>query len=287
MADAIAHQVGRAVSPDSLASVNDEHQILPPYGLEDPAAPPVTETTYHDISQLAERYHQHRLDSARLPYSQGLHLGRAPQLPSELFVGRNSELQELRRLLVPGCSTRNVVAIAAVGGLGKTQLAIRFAELYQHQYSSVFWLDAKDESTLRHGLAGLAEIVLAADIQSFNSTAAGEDDAIKAFQNWLSLADNDSWLLIFDNYDDPKIPGLKTSTGYDLRAYFPSRNQGSILITTRSQKLTFAKFLRLQKLEDVAQSLEILSSRSERNLANGKFPSPKIFHPLTRDKPRP
>ena len=43
---------------------------------------------------------------------------------------------------------------------------------------------------------------------------------------------------------------------------FPSRNQGSILITTRSRKLGFAECLELKELQDIAQSLEILSLRS-------------------------
>lgn len=89
-------------------------------------------------------------------------------------------------------------------------------------------------------------------------------------RRWLSEPENDQWLLIFDNYDDPGLPGMDSSTGYDVRAYFPHRAQGSILITTRSPQLLFAKQLPLKKLEDLEQSLAILAYRSGRKVEGGK-----------------
>jgi len=81
---------------------------------------------------------------------------------------------------------------------------------------------------------------------------------------------NNQWLLIFDNYDDPCLPGMDNSTRYDIRIYFPYRAQGSILITTRSPRLLFAKQISLKKLEDLEQSLAILAYRSSRKVEGGK-----------------
>jgi hypothetical protein len=237
----------------------EEEIVPPPYVLEDVAPLP--------DSALSLRVSDFSFDPT---YSHGLYLGRAPQLRPGLFVGRDAELQELSHSLVPGSSIRNVVSIAAVGGLGKTQLAITYAERYHKKYSSVFWLDAKDESTLKQELAGLADIVLEQDHITATSLP-DENSAIKKVKQWLSLPNNDRWLLILDNYDDPKLPGIKSATGYDIRSYFPSRNQGSILITTRSKKLGFAKCLELKKLEDIAQGLEILSLRSGQDLSQSEF----------------
>jgi hypothetical protein len=238
----------------------EEDIISPPYALEDVAPPPG--------SALSLRVSDFSVDST---YSHGLRLGRAPQLRQGLFVGRDSELKTLSRSLAPGSATRNVVAIAAVGGLGKTQLAITYAERYHRIYSSVFWLDAKDESTLKQELAGLADIVLEQSHLAVGSSF-DEDSAIKQVKQWFSFPNNDRWLLILDNYDDPKLPGIKSTTGYDIRSYFPSRSQGSIIITTRSKKLIFAECLELKNLEDIAQGLEILSLRSGQDLAKGGPP---------------
>jgi hypothetical protein len=138
-------------------------------------------------------------------YDHGLHLGRAPQLRPGLFVGRDAELKRLSQLLLAGSLTRNVVVIAAVGGIGKTQLAITHAERYHHKYSSVFWLDAKDELILKQGLAALADIVLEQG-QARTTIAANEDNVVKQVIYWFSLPHNNRWLLILDNYDNPKLP---------------------------------------------------------------------------------
>lgn len=63
---------------------------------------------------------------------------------------------------------------------------------------------------------------------------------------------------------------MDNSTRYDIRIYFPYRAQGSILITTRSPRLLFAKQISLKKLEDLEQSLAILAYRSSRKVEGGK-----------------
>ena len=253
----------------------EEDIVSPPYALEDVAPPP--------DSAFSLRVANLSLDPT---YSYGLYLGRAPQLRPGLFVGRDAELKRLSQALVPGASIRKVVAIAAAGGLGKTQLAITYAERYHQKYSSVFWLDAKDESTLKQELAGLADIVLDQG-QTTAATSADEESAIKQVKQWFSFPDNNRWLLILDNYDDPRLPGLRSATGYDIRSYFPSRNQGSILITTRSRKLGFAECLELKELQDIAQSLEILSLRSGLNLTQGELTASVCVSTFSNDsRPR-
>lgn len=156
-----------------------------------------------------------------------------------------------------------------LGGLGKTRLSITFAKQYHEKYSSGFWLNAKDELSLKQDFVRVSQIV-EMDQGSGSTGPVDEDLTVQQVLRWLSLPGNDRWLLIFDNYDDPRLPGVKSLTGYDIRRYFPSRFHGSILITTRSHRLTFAQQLKLAKLEDLNESIEILRSRSGRDLSNGK-----------------
>jgi hypothetical protein len=158
-----------------------------------------------------------------------------------------------------------------MGGLGRTQLSVAFARQYGRDYSSVFWVNAKDEATLKQSFVSLADIILDKVNNSSMTDAADEDHVLHQVRQWFSQQDNDQWLLLFDNYDDPKLHGVNSPTGYDIRQYFLFRAQGAILIASRSRRLKFARELELRKLDDDEQNLEILSNRSGRDLRNRKL----------------
>lgn len=211
-------------------------------------------------------------------YSFGLNLGLAPSIEDGTFVGRGTELKQLQDWLSPRIEppSQSIVTIVGTGGLGKTQLSLAFAKQYHDSYSSVFWLNARDEVSLKQSFAALWQIIFGPDQSSSMGSATDEDHKLQQMRQWLSHRDNCKWLLLFDNYDDPNLPNIKSSTGYDIRQYFPHKSQGSILINTRSHRLTFAKPLRLQKLDNLEQSLTILSNRSRRDIRAGKT-KPAIF----------
>jgi hypothetical protein len=88
-------------------------------------------------------------------YNLGLRLGSAPQINNEDSVGREDKLKVMK-MLVPHPKRQNVVTLYGLGGIGKTQLSIHFAQRSIDTYTSIFWLNAQNESTLRAGLGGLA-----------------------------------------------------------------------------------------------------------------------------------
>jgi hypothetical protein len=200
----------------------------------------------------------------------GLRLGNAPRINEDDFVGRDRELEQLRAWLAPRPKRQNVVALCGLGGMGKTQLSIHFARRFSDTYSSLFWLNAKDENTLKAGLVALAEQVTEDHVSPTVTDPHKEEWMVRQARQWLSQPDNGRWLVMYDNYDDPRLPGIDSSTGYDIRNFFPQRVHGSILITTRSPRLTFAKQLRLGKLDDMDQSLTILATRSGRKVKEGE-----------------
>jgi tetratricopeptide (TPR) repeat protein len=56
---------------------------------------------------------------------------------------------------------------------------------------------------------------------------------------WLAMDGNSRWLLIFDNIDQYSSSHHDGIDGaYDIKEFFPPANHGSIIITTRLQKLT-------------------------------------------------
>jgi hypothetical protein len=84
-------------------------------------------------------------------YAFGLSLGDALPIHEGIFVGREAELAQINEWLFPKPDGQNVVAVSGLGGMGKTHFAQRFG----NSYSSIFRLNAKDESTLKAGFVDL------------------------------------------------------------------------------------------------------------------------------------
>jgi N-terminal domain on NACHT_NTPase and P-loop NTPases/NB-ARC domain len=206
------------------------------------------------------------------PKSFGVCLGQAPQIEPDAFIGRTAELQQLRSWLLPTIHPRRqrVVSIVGMGGMGKTQLSLAHVRDCAHHYSSVFWVNANDKASLRQSLSAITAVIFHGSAASEVQSADDEKRKSDEIRRWLSEPGNDQWLLIFDNYDDPHLPGIRSPTGYDIRSFFPTCSQGSILITSRSTKLAFSKQFKLQQLEDVNTSIAILSQRSGRDISQGE-----------------
>jgi hypothetical protein len=91
---------------------------------------------------------------------------------------------------------------------------------------------------------------------------------------WLSNLENPRWLLAFDNYDDPDL--------FNIREYFPSVAQGSIIITTRQPDGVSGTKIKVRSIVEKEESLHILATRSRReNVDSGKITSPQGRRHLT------
>jgi hypothetical protein len=193
---------------------------------------------------------------------------------TEHFVAREKELAEMH-VSLSGGGSRRIAVLHGLGGIGKTQLTIAYAKRYRDSYSAIFWLNIKDEDSIRQSFAKAAkkilqEYPLASRISSiYNKEKL--DEVVDAVKGWLSLPENTRWLAIYDNYDNPKLPGNTDPTALDIRKYLPEAYQGSIIITTRSSQVKIGHHTRVGKLEDVNDSLKILSNVSRREIpVNGR-----------------
>jgi hypothetical protein len=192
----------------------------------------------------------------------------------EHFVARKTELVEIHKEL-RGDGSRRVVVLHGLGGIGKTQLTIAYAKRHKDDYSGIFWLNIKDEDSLKQSFVKVAKQIsrehpLALRFSSVD-TNENLDEVVNAIKAWLSLPNNTRWLMIYDNYDNPKLPGKTNLAAVDIEMFFPESYQGSIIITTRSSQVRIGHLLQIQKLGNVCDSLEILSTVSRRQeLINGK-----------------
>ncbi|KAK3612834.1 hypothetical protein LTR56_028216, partial [Elasticomyces elasticus] len=93
------------------------------------------------------------------------------------------------------------------------------------------------------------------------------ENVVEAVKAWLSEADNKRWLAIYDNYDNPRVPGGHDLAAVDIRMFLPDAYQGSVIITTRFSQVRLGQNILLKKLSDVTDCVEILSSISRRSLS--------------------
>ncbi|EAA35443.1 hypothetical protein GE21DRAFT_2556 [Neurospora crassa] len=116
-------------------------------------------------------------------------------LSSNFFTGRTDILRNMAKVLLSDPDGRNQrrreYLLWGMGGIGKTQIALRFAEIHRDRFEHVFWLDATNKNTVQQSYHNIA---LKLGIQT---------DKIEESQavvlNWMN-ASNGRWLLIFDNY---------------------------------------------------------------------------------------
>ncbi len=153
--------------------------------------------------------------------------GAGPRLPGVLppvwgnvpprnpgFTGRDQMLADVRNALLSG-GRAVVLALAGMGGVGKTQLAAEYAYRFASGYDVVWWIAAEQA-----GLIGEQVAALAAGLG-----CAGPDADMDAAGRAVlgELRRRDRWLLVFDNAEAPE----------DLAAWLPG-GIGHVLITSRA-----------------------------------------------------
>ncbi|KAL5330675.1 hypothetical protein ACEPPN_000194 [Leptodophora sp. 'Broadleaf-Isolate-01'] len=185
----------------------------------------------------------------------------------EHFVGRETELTEMHKAL-SGDGSRRVVVLHGLGGIGKTQLSIAYAKRHKDDYSGIFWLNIKDEDSLKQSFVRVAKQISRRYPSALRlgnvETNENLDELVDTVKAWLSLQNNTRWLMIYDNYDNPKLPGQTDPAAIEIRRYLPESYQGSIIITTRSSQVKYGHVIHVRKLREVHESLEILSNASKR-----------------------
>ncbi|WP_327744176.1 tetratricopeptide repeat protein [Streptomyces europaeiscabiei] len=146
--------------------------------------------------------------------------GFLPESASGVFVGRRRELTDLRGMLVGEGSAAvvqsRVRAIHGLGGVGKSRLALHYADRYRSAYSSVWWITAESPESIVTGLARLTFQLC----PQWAGTASSDERAAWAI-TWLQA--HPGWLMIFDNVEDPK----------HLHAYLGTLASGHHLATSR------------------------------------------------------
>ncbi|ALO95113.1 hypothetical protein SHL15_4011 [Streptomyces hygroscopicus subsp. limoneus] len=148
--------------------------------------------------------------------------GNLPGSASGVFVGRQDELAELRRLLADEgeaavTQVSGARAIHGLGGIGKSTLALHYAHTYRRTYTLVWWVNAASTEQIVTSLAALA-------VRLCPQWAASAGVQERAAWAMLWLQWHPGWLLVFDNVEDPA----------DMRHYLGTLPEGHHLVTSRT-----------------------------------------------------
>lgn len=156
------------------------------------------------------------------------------------FVGRETELTMVHEDLQRG----NYVAIAGMGGVGKTELATQYARRYEQDYGGIAWFNDRQTN-------------LAAEVLEFFSLQLGLEIPQELGRNFLSLKQQVAWC--WSKYPNSALPILivfDDVTDLDnLRQVVPKDKRFRVLVTTRLRDLD-ANFI-----QEIA--LDVLSPQKE------------------------
>ena len=183
------------------------------------------------------------------------------------FVTRNDPLNEIQRYQPSErVIAANVVVLVGMGGCGKSQLALDYCQQAQAdgRFAAIFWVDASSPNTVAQSYATIAAAISKANVDT-TDTAANIRLVKDIISTWTT-----TWLLVFDNFDEPKAFNEKP-----IQDYFPQGKKGFIIFTSRhaesdrlGHSINISGMLEGEALELLFRSSK--RERHDRNITEGK-----------------
>lgn len=135
------------------------------------------------------------------------------------FVGREDILRQMKMNLIISSPEQKSIAIHGMGGVGKTQIALKYIYDHLDQYPAIFWMNADSRAKLQSSFVEAAKKLELEDPASQKDA----ESTSKALKEWMAEA-KEEWLVVFDNAEDLDI----------LKPFWPTGNRGTIIITSRN-----------------------------------------------------
>lgn len=190
------------------------------------------------------------------------------QNTNDYYVGRQPLIKELYNFFHKKGAEISIVGSA---GIGKTQLAKKYAEIYRGKYDIIWWFDVGKNMDEQY-------VKLVNEWNRINDNSKvhinlylPQDEIIRQMKNNLRITEL-NWLFIFDNVTDKN----------QISAYIPSKHNkslGHILITSKNpytcnHVMKLEKFTRLESIELIRKITKENDTESANQLAEimGDYP---------------
>jgi hypothetical protein len=170
------------------------------------------------------------------------------------------------------------MALVGLGGIGKTQVALRFAYKVKEQYPeySICWVAALSEGTFEQAYTDVARKL---GVKVSDKTK----DIKQSLFRHLSSKDSGKWLLIVNNADDPDLV-FGSGTGLGIIKHVLRTENGLVLLTTRSQEVAvdFAEthIVEIQAMDPDEATRFFERSLIQRNILDNQAPVTELLHIL-------
>ncbi|MEH1998568.1 MAG: NB-ARC domain-containing protein [Nostoc sp.] len=173
------------------------------------------------------------------------------------FVGRDEKLVELHKKLLQNDNAA-ILAVAAMGGMGKTELATQYVQRYKVNYpGGLCWLDAR-KPDLAAEIVEFAKFYMKLEVPQTLLTS--QEQAKWCWHNWQPQTG--LVLVVLDNVDDE-------TNWENCRQILPTNNRFCILMTTRLRNLgSTVQQITLDELspEDALNLLTALLGENDRRV---------------------
>lgn len=159
------------------------------------------------------------------------------------FYRRSAEIEEVNNHLNPKIDTGSlkVISIYGLGGVGKTQLALQYANTSRDNFDAIAWIQV---NTYTRFIQSLLAFALRLGLPIKESSNHDDYQLVQEVKYWLNESKK-KFLLILDDVDDGRL----------LSQIWPASNRGSIIITSRSLSVAAErskKVMQLQSFENDA-----------------------------------
>lgn len=195
--------------------------------------------------------------------------------PGNAFIGRKDDLTRLWASLRPQPSpTRRVAVVHGPDGIGKSQLVAHFSQIHESDFSTTWWINGKNKTSVLASLGALASRLPADEVTPILAKAPRSGPNLEQWAStaldWLSRKENSKWLLVFDDVVAHRSAGTPSSDAYSIRDFFPRSDHGSILVITGDPDITEVGESHALTNLCPQESLEFFDTGIEGRTENGK-----------------
>jgi hypothetical protein len=121
------------------------------------------------------------------------------------FIGREEILSKIGNYFSStDIPYPKALILHALGGQGKSQIALKYCEKSRESHQGIFWINASSEITTRETFERITTILDGTSPSGLGDSEQKIKRVLETLERWKTR-----WILVFDNYDSPEVFNVK------------------------------------------------------------------------------